>query len=76
MLGFFPLLSFARTPATITSAKHPVLAVQQEIIYTTHNNIDGAIPSIYVTYFWRVKTAINYKGAFLNARMEEERSQI
>ena len=67
MLGFFPLLdSTILCPykiKKIASAKHPVLAVQQEIIYTTHNDTYGAIPTIYLTYFWRVKTAINYKGA-------------
>jgi len=25
--------------------------VEKEIIYITHTNIDGAIPTIYVTYF-------------------------
>ena len=63
MLGFFPLLDSTILCAyKIASAKRPVLAVQQEIFYTTHNDTDGAIPTIYVTYFWRVKTAINYKG--------------
>jgi len=39
-----------RAPATIASAKRLVVAVQQEIIYTTHNNTDGAILTIY--YWW------------------------
>jgi len=59
MMGFFfhgwIVLSCACTPATIASAKRLVLAIQQEIIYATQNNADGAIPTIHVAYFWRVE---------------------
>ena len=48
-------LSCARTPATIASVKHLVLAVEQEIFHITHNNTDGAIPTIHVTYFQRLE---------------------
>ena len=47
MLGSLPrwiVLSCARTPATIASAKRLELAAQQEM---SCNNTDGAIPTIY-----------------------------
>ena len=61
-------------PHAIASAKRLVLVIQQEIIYTTQNNADGAIPKIHVAYFWPggSKTAINYYSAIrFSGRMEE-----
>jgi len=67
------VLPYARTPATIASAKRLVLAVQRAIIYNTHNNTDGAIPTIYVTYFRQAQTTNYYAVIFKwkNGRMEE-----